>query len=74
MEARMKRGLSTLVRRPRPLLAASALAAAGSLTWIGVGAQAAPATVTGAGTVLQTNLVSDLPGAAAVADPNLVNP
>ena len=70
----MKRGLSTLVRRPRPLLAASALAAAGSLTWIGVGAQAAPATVTGAGTVLQTNLVSDLPGAAAVADPNLVNP
>jgi uncharacterized protein (TIGR03118 family) len=71
----MKRGLSTLVRLRRPLLAASAaLAAAGSLTWIGVGAQAAPATVTAAGTVLQTNLVTDLPGAAAVTDPNLVNP
>src|SRR5205085_5354195 len=26
------------------------------------------------GTVLQTNLVSDLPGVAAVTDPNLVNP
>jgi uncharacterized protein (TIGR03118 family) len=72
---RMKRGWSTLVRLPRPLLAVSAaLAAAGSLTWMGVGAQAAPATVTPAGTVLQTNLVSDLPGAAAVTDPNLVNP
>jgi uncharacterized protein (TIGR03118 family) len=70
----MKRELSTLVRLPRPLLAASALVAAGSLTWIGVGAQAAPATVTAAGTVLQTNLVSDLPGVAAVTDPNLVNP
>src|SRR5215469_6021270 len=70
----MKRGLSTLVRLPRPLLAAAALAAAGPLTWIGVGAQAAPAAVTAAGTVLQTNLVSDLPGAAAVTDPNLVNP
>jgi hypothetical protein len=27
-----------------------------------------------AGNVLQTNLVSDLPGVAAVQDPNLVNP
>src|SRR5215469_14199115 len=70
----MKRGLSTLVRLPRPLLAAAALAAAGPLTWIGVGAQAAPAAVTAAGTVLQTNLVSDLPGVADVPDPNLVNP
>ncbi len=26
------------------------------------------------GNVLQTNLVSDLPGVAAVTDPNLVNP
>jgi hypothetical protein len=26
------------------------------------------------GNVLQTNLVSDLPGIAAVTDPNLVNP
>jgi uncharacterized protein (TIGR03118 family) len=29
---------------------------------------------TGSGTVLQTNLVSDLPSVAAVTDPNLVNP
>jgi uncharacterized protein (TIGR03118 family) len=70
----MKQRWSSSLRVHRPLLAVSALAAAGSLTWIGVGAQAAPATVTAAGTVLQTNLVSDLPGAAAVTDPNLVNP
>jgi len=36
-------------------------------------APAPPNTPTG-GTVLQTNLVSDLPGVAAVTDPNLVNP
>jgi uncharacterized protein (TIGR03118 family) len=63
-----------LWRVPRPLLIVSALAAAGGLTWIGLGAQAAPATTTASGTVLQTNLVSDLPGVAAVTDPNLVNP
>jgi uncharacterized protein (TIGR03118 family) len=46
---------------------------------VGVTAVAAPATQkapagTAAGTVLQTNLVSDLPGVAAVTDPNLQNP
>jgi uncharacterized protein (TIGR03118 family) len=62
-------------RLPKSLIAASALVAAGSLTWIGMGgAQAAPATVTPGGTVLQTNLVSDLPGVAADTDQNLVNP
>jgi uncharacterized protein (TIGR03118 family) len=56
---------------PRPILAGVALVAAGSLTAIGGGAAAArPAP---SGTVLQTNLVSDLQGAAAVKDPNLVN-
>jgi uncharacterized protein (TIGR03118 family) len=38
----------------------------------GLGAQAATASTSG--TVLQTNLVSDLPGVAQVQDPNLVNP
>jgi uncharacterized protein (TIGR03118 family) len=66
--------LSSSRRPPKSLLAASALVAAGSLTWMGMSAQAAPATVTNGGTVLQTNLVSDLPGVAAVTDPNLVNP
>ncbi len=63
-------------RLPKSLAAVSALALAGSLTWISVGAQAAPATSDGphGGTVLQTNLVSDLPGVADVTDPNLVNP
>jgi uncharacterized protein (TIGR03118 family) len=37
-------------------------------------ASAAPKSDPHGGTVLQTNLVSDLPGAAAVTDPNLVNP
>src|SRR5262249_61070323 len=41
---------------------------------IGAGADVAPASATGSGTVLQTNLVSDLPGVAALADPHLVNP
>jgi uncharacterized protein (TIGR03118 family) len=54
------------------LLAVLALAAA----WLTplAGAEAAPPSATTAGTVLQTNLVSDLPGVAAVLDPNLVNP
>ena len=69
----MKIRLSSPGRLPRSVLAASALLAAGSLTLIGVAAQAAPARVSSAGTVLQTNLVSDLPGVAAVTDPNLVN-
>jgi uncharacterized protein (TIGR03118 family) len=54
-----------------------AVAGAGSLTWVSVSAQAAPtkaAKPMPTGTVLQTNLVSDLPGVAAVNDPNLVNP
>jgi uncharacterized protein (TIGR03118 family) len=37
-------------------------------------AHAASEHVSDGGTVLQTNLVSDLPGVAAVTDPNLVNP
>jgi uncharacterized protein (TIGR03118 family) len=70
----MKLRLSSSGRLPKSMIAASALVAVGSLTWIGVSAQAAPATVTTTtGTVLQTNLVSDLPGVAAVTDPNLVN-
>jgi uncharacterized protein (TIGR03118 family) len=63
---------------PGPLLIAAAVVAAGSLTWVGVTADAAPATpkapAAAGGTVLQTNLVSDLAGVAAVTDPNLQNP
>lgn len=55
------------------LPAALALMVAGSLTGVSVGAQAAPKKAITSGTVLQTNLVSDLPGVAAVQDPNLVN-
>jgi uncharacterized protein (TIGR03118 family) len=47
--------------------------AGGSVTWMGMAASAAPKGAPHGGTVLQTNLVSDLPGAAAVTDPNLVN-
>jgi uncharacterized protein (TIGR03118 family) len=73
MEANMKQQLLSRARLPRPLLAGVALVAAGSLTAIGAGAQAASARPVTSGTVLQTNLESDLPGAAAVTDPNLVN-
>jgi uncharacterized protein (TIGR03118 family) len=69
----MKLRLSSPGRPPKSVLAASALLAAASLTLIGAAAQAAPARASSAGTVLQTNLVSDLPGVAAVTDPNLVN-
>ena len=75
----MKIRLSSSRRLPGPLLAVSALVAAGSLTWVGLagmaGASAAPAAPAAAagGTVLQTNLVSDLPGVANVTDPNLQN-
>lgn len=69
----MKLRLSSTGRLPSPLLVALALAAA-CLSAVSAGAQAAP---TGGpatpGTVLQTNLVSDLPGVAAALDPNLVN-
>ena len=71
----MKQRLLSSSRLTKSLAAASALAVAGSLTWVSVGAQAAPAHVTNpAGTVLQTNLVSDLPGVADITDPNLQNP
>jgi uncharacterized protein (TIGR03118 family) len=72
----MKLRLSSSRRLLVPLLTVSALVAAGSLTWVGVsGAAAAPATPATAagGTVLQNNLVSDLPGVATVTDPNLQN-
>jgi uncharacterized protein (TIGR03118 family) len=55
------------------LLATLALAAAAYLT-PAAGADVASAPTTQSGTVLQTNLVSDLPGVSAVTDPNLVNP
>ena len=56
------------------LLTASALAAAGVLGSLGSAAGATAARSPSGGTVVQTNLVSDLPGAAGVTDPNLVNP
>ncbi|HTU72571.1 MAG TPA: TIGR03118 family protein [Trebonia sp.] len=56
------------------VLAVSTVSAAGALTLVGVTAHAASGHVSYGGTVLQTNLVSDLPGVAAVTDPNLVNP
>jgi len=67
----MKQRLSMLGRRPGLLLAVVALLATGSLVPISAGAE--PGAPSG-GTVLQTNLVSDLPGVAALGDPNLVNP
>ena len=69
----MKQLLAKHARMPRPLLAVVALVAAGSLTAITGGVQAAAAHPPTSGTVKQTNLVSDLPGAATVLDPNLVN-
>jgi uncharacterized protein (TIGR03118 family) len=64
-----------LSRRQRlSALAGITVAAAGSLSWAGMSASAAPAHLPPGGTVLQTNLVSDLPGVAAITDPNLVNP
>jgi uncharacterized protein (TIGR03118 family) len=61
---------SSFKRLPTRLFGGLALVAAGFLIPLGTGAAAPPSA---AGTVLQTNLVSDLPGAAAVTDPNLVN-
>lgn len=69
----MKQSLSRLARLPSALLAGITVVAAGSLTTFSAGAQAAPTMAIASGTVLQTNLVSDLPGVAAVQDPNLVN-
>ena len=70
----MKQPLSSFARRPRPLFVVFSLVAVGSLVPIGAGAAGAGAKPATAGRVLQTNLVSDLPGVAAVTDPNLVNP
>jgi uncharacterized protein (TIGR03118 family) len=69
----MKQRLPCLGRLPSELLIVFALVGAGSLTTLSAGAQAASAGATTSGTVLQANLVSDLPGFAAVQDPNLVN-
>jgi uncharacterized protein (TIGR03118 family) len=69
----MKQRLLSFGRRSRSL-AVLAVVAAACLTAVAAGAHGAPATAGGSGTVLQTNLVSDLPGVAAVTDPNLVNP
>jgi uncharacterized protein (TIGR03118 family) len=63
---------SSFERPPARLLGGLALIAAGCLIPLGAGAAAPPPSAPG--TVLQTNLVSDLPGVAAVTDPNLVNP
>src|SRR5215471_20290197 len=57
------------------LLGVITLTAVGALSVPGVGTAVATANASNAGgTVLQTNLVSDLPGVADVPDPNLVNP
>jgi uncharacterized protein (TIGR03118 family) len=69
----MKRQLSSFARLPRPLLGVVSLVAAAALMPVGVSAAAPPARATTGATVSQTNLVSDLPGVAAVQDPNLVN-
>ena len=70
----MRRQLSKLGGVPGSLLAVLALATTGVVAPTAVSAQAAPAWTATSGTVLQTNLVSDLPGVAAATDPNLVNP
>jgi uncharacterized protein (TIGR03118 family) len=70
----MTRGLSSFGRLYGRLLAGLALVATGILIPIGAGADAVPVGAATAGTVLQTNLVSDLAGVAAVTDPKLVNP
>ena len=69
----MKPRLLRLGRRSRLSLAVPAVLAAACLTPAAAGAHNAHG-ATGSGTVLQTNLVSDLPGAASLTDPNLVNP
>ena len=69
----MRRQLSKLGGVPGSLLALLALATTGVVAPTAVSAQAAPAWTSTSGPVLQTNLVSDLPGVAAATDPNLVN-
>ena len=70
----MKPRLSCFGRRPHPLLAVLALLAAGCLIPTAAGAEETPASAAAPGTVLQTNLVSDLAGVAGLTDANLVNP
>jgi uncharacterized protein (TIGR03118 family) len=70
----MKLRMSRLRSLRGPLVAVLVLAVGGALSPLIVGASAATAKTTSSGTVLQTNLVSDLPGVASVTDPNLVNP
>jgi uncharacterized protein (TIGR03118 family) len=72
----VRRQLPSLRRISGKRLAVLALMTVGSAASVGLtGVEANAATGGGAGgTVLQTNLVSDLPGAAALLDPNLVNP
>jgi uncharacterized protein (TIGR03118 family) len=69
----MKQQLSRLGAVPGALLALVALVTTGVVAPTAVSAHALPAWTSSSGTVLQTNLVSDLPGVAAVTDPNLVN-
>ena len=69
----MNQQLSRLGGVPGSLLALLALVTTGVVTPTAVSAQAVPAQTSSSGTVLQTNLVSDLPGVAATTDPNLVN-
>jgi uncharacterized protein (TIGR03118 family) len=69
----MKQHLSRLVGVPGSLLALLALVTSGVVAPTTVSAQAVPTWTGSSGTVLQTNLVSDLPGVAAATDPNLVN-
>ncbi|MBV9944581.1 MAG: TIGR03118 family protein [Solirubrobacterales bacterium] len=70
----MRQRVPSLGRAPRSLLAVLALLAAIGLTPAAAAANFSPAKATTSGTVLQTDLVSDLPGVAAVTDGNLVNP
>jgi len=70
----MKSRLSKFRRPSRLFLAALPLLLAGYVGTAAAGADPPGASASSSGTVLQTNLVSDLPGAAALTDPNLVNP
>ena len=69
----MKRQLSRLGAVPGALLALLALVTTGVVNPAAASAHPVPAWTSSSGTVLQTNLVSDLPGVAAATDPNLVN-
>jgi hypothetical protein len=69
----MKRQLSRLGAVPGALLALLALVTTGVVNPTAASAHPVPAWTSSSGTVLQTNLVSDLPGVAATTDPNLVN-